>query len=249
MGTLREQGEPAVYLTFPGLASLGVPHATTTRGTPGVAAWSDPGGPFRPEVQAALRPAGLDVGRAAWARQVHGADAVRVAGPGFAGQADALITTQPGLALAVFTADCLGVLLCDLQGGVLAAAHAGWRGTAGGMVAAAVGALTGAGGRPERVRAAISPSIGPCCYEVDEPVIAAFRRGHPGRWERWVRPARAGHWMLDLWQAGEDLLAAAGVPPAQIDNARLCTACHPDLFYSYRRGNHGRLVTLAALPG
>jgi polyphenol oxidase len=60
---------------------------------------------------------------------------------------------------------------------------------------------------------------------------------------------RPGHWMLDLWRANEGLLTRAGVPPAQIDNARLCTACHPDLLYSYRKGNHGRLVTLAALPG
>jgi copper oxidase (laccase) domain-containing protein len=54
--------------------------------------------------------------------------------------------------------------------------------------------------------------------------------------------------MLDLWSANEALLAEAGVVPEAIENPRLCTACHPDLLYSYRRGNRGRLVTLAALP-
>ena len=59
---------------------------------------------------------------------------------------------------------------------------------------------------------------------------------------------RDGHVMLDLWAANEALLGEAGVEPAQIENPRLCTACHPDLLYSYRKGNRGRLVTVAALP-
>ena len=97
------------------------------------------------------------------------------------------------------------------------------------------------------MRVSIGPSIGPCCYEVDEPVVARFRAAYPGDWGRWMRPGRPDHWMLDLWQANEDLLAGAGVSPGAIENARLCTACHPDLFYSYRRGDRGRLVTIAGL--
>jgi hypothetical protein len=96
--------------------------------------------------------------------------------------------------------------------------------------------------------AAISPSIGPCCYEVDEPVIGAMARAYPSLWEGWFSPARAGRRMLDLWRANEALLAGAGVDPGRIENPRLCTACHPDLLYSYRRGLSGRLVTVAALP-
>ena len=63
----------------------------------------------------------------------------------------------------------------------------------------------------------------------------------------WSRPSRAGHVMLDLWTANEDLLVDAGVDRGRIDNPRLCTACHPELLYSYRKGTRGRLVTVAAL--
>jgi purine-nucleoside/S-methyl-5'-thioadenosine phosphorylase / adenosine deaminase len=127
-------------------------------------------------------------------------------------------------------------------------AHVGWRGTASGGAAATVAALADAGGRPERMRVAIGPAIGPCCYEVDEPVVARLRDAYARQWERWLRPGRPGHWMLDLWRANEDCLEAEGVPRASIENARLCTACRPELFYSYRRGERGRLVTIAALP-
>jgi polyphenol oxidase len=104
------------------------------------------------------------------------------------------------------------------------------------------------GGLASRLRVAIAPSIGPCCYEVDEPVTAEFARAFGQRWTAWGAPARNGHVMLDLWAANEALLREAGVAPGSIDNPRLCTACHPELLYSYRKGNRGRLVTLAALP-
>jgi hypothetical protein len=110
-------------------------------------------------------------------------------------------------------------------------------------------AVTALGARPARLRAAIAPSIGPCCYEVDEPVMAEFTRAFGrARWERWTRPSAAGRAMLDLWAANEELLVEAGVDPARIENPRLCTACHPELLYSYRKRNRGRLVTVAALP-
>jgi YfiH family protein len=206
------------------------------------------GVPFRPETAQALVPAGLDLGRVAWARQVHGAGVARVATSGFAGVADVLVTAEPRVALAIFTADCLAVALYDPAARALALAHVGWRGTVGGATQAAVSALAGLGARAERLRGAIGPSIGPCCYEVDEPVIAAFSDAYPGTWERWVTPRRPGHWMLDLWRANEELLAGSGIGADRVDNPRLCTACHPELLYSYRRGIHGRLATLAALP-
>jgi hypothetical protein len=90
--------------------------------------------------------------------------------------------------------------------------------------------------------------VGPCCYEVDAPVLREFGQAFGRRARTWFRPAREGHAMLDLWDANEALLADAGVDPGQIENPRLCTACHPDLLYSYRKGNRGRLVTVAALP-
>jgi YfiH family protein len=148
------------------------------------------------------------------------------------------VTTEPEVPLAISTADCLAITAYDPRARALAVAHVGWRGTASGGAQATVRALSAAGARPERMRVAIGPSIGPCCYEVDEPVATRFREAYPRQWERWMRPGRPEHWMLDLWLANEDLLAAAACPEA-IENARLCTACHPDLFYSYRRGDRG----------
>jgi YfiH family protein len=239
---------PPVYLGFPGLAEVGLAHAATTRHFPGLMPWSSGGLPFSTAAGAVLARAGIDLGRAAWARQVHGADVARVVGPGFVGQADALVTTTRGVPLAIFTADCVPIVEYDAQAGVLAAAHAGWRGTVRGVAQAAVAAACAAGARAERMRAAIGPSIGACCYEVDEPVVGDLAVAYPERYEQWVQPVRAGHWMLDLWQANEDLMIRAGVRPEGIENARLCTGCDPELFYSYRKGHHGRLLMVAVLP-
>jgi YfiH family protein len=240
-------GEPVVYFAFPGLSQVGLAHAVTTRHLPGARPFGDPQAPFGEEAAVALAPAGIDLARAAFARQVHGIDVARVAKAGHAGSADILVTTEPGLPLAISTADCLAITACDRAAGVLAMSHVGWRGTAAGGATATVKALVAAGGRPGRMRVAIGPSIGPCCYEVDAPVVARFGETHPGEWARWMRPGRPDHWMLDLWRANEEMLAAAGVPAEAIENARLCTACRPELFYSYRRGDRGRLVAVAAL--
>ena len=113
---------------------------------------------------------------------------------GFAGSADALVSTEPGVPLAIFTADCLAIVLYDAETRALAAAHVGWRGTVGGAAQATVAALVELGARPERLRVAIAPSIGPCCYEIDEPVVAALRGAYPSLWERWVTAVRPGHW-------------------------------------------------------
>jgi polyphenol oxidase len=242
-------GDPPRYLTFRSLAALGVPHATTTRHFDGTTSFAERGLPFRPEAVERLRPAGLDLSRAAYARQVHGAQTARAcARGGFAGTADVLVTTEPGVPLAIFTADCLPVTLYDPAARALVVAHVGWRGTVRGTTAAAVAALEGAGGRAPDVVATIGPSIGPCCYEVDEPVIAELGAAHSGRWQSWVAAAGPGKWMLDLWAANEDLLVRAGIERSRIDNPRLCTACHPDLLYSYRKNILGRLATVAALP-
>jgi YfiH family protein len=245
--TVVPHGEPPVYLTFPALTALALPHATTTRHCPGTAAGDGRAAPFPAAAAAALAPTGLDLGRLAWARQVHGAEAVRVGNRGgFAGRADVLVTTERGVPLAIFTADCVPVVLHDPEASVLAAAHVGWRGAARGAVEAAVAAARAVGARAERLVAAVGPAIGPCCYEVDEPVTAALGNRYGERWSAWARPVRPGHVMLDLWRAVADLLGEQGVARRAV--ARLCTACHPELFYSYRKGHRGRIVTLAALP-
>ena len=238
---LRPHGEPAAYFTFPSLSDVRLPHATTTRHCPGIASFAEPispeapRAPFRFEAAAILGGAGLEIGRVSYARQVHGAETARApAGGGFAGSVDILVTAERGVPLAIFTADCLAIVFYDPGAQILGLAHVGWRGTVRGAPQAAVRAIGELGGRVSSLRVAIAPSIGPCCYEVDEPVTA--------------EQARAGHVMLDLWAANETLLSEAGVAPTSIDNPRLCTACHPELLYSYRKGNRGRLVTVAALP-
>jgi YfiH family protein len=247
--TVVPHGEPAVYLSFPTLTALGLPHATTTRHCPGTATGDEPSAPFAPATAAALAATGLDLGRAAWARQVHGVDVVRVDGRGgFAGRADVLVTTERRVPLAIFTADCVPVVLYDPEGSVLAAAHVGWRGAARGAAETAVAAAVAAGARAERLVAVLGPAIGSCCYEVDGPVAAAFASRYGERWRAWARPVRPGHVMLDLGRVVEDLLVERGVARARIARAGLCTACHPELFYSYRQGHRGRIVTLAALP-
>jgi len=159
-----------------------------------------------------------------------------------------LITTVPGSPLAIFTSDCLAIVLVDVEAPALAVVHVGWRGTVRGATQAAVAAIIAAGARPERIRAAISPSIGPCCYEVDAPVIDAFAAAYPDRWRAWTTSGRdEPHVMLDLWAANAALLEEAGISPAHIENPRVCTACHVDTFYSYRKGHKGRLATIAAL--
>ncbi len=243
-------GQPALAVTSRLLAGLGVPHLFTTRHFPGIARWRAPDGPFAAPALAALAAHGLGGEVPAHARQVHGAEVVVARDGGFQGEADVLVSERPDLPLAVFTADCLAIVVYDPDGPRLALAHSGWRGTARGAAAAAVRALAGAGGSPARFACAIGPSIGPCCYEVDGPVAERFETAFPGRWAAWASPGGPGKWMLDLWAANQAQLVGAGLDPARIDNPRLCTGCHGDLFYSYRRQRgEGRLAAVAAVPG
>jgi hypothetical protein len=107
-------GEPVAFFRFSGLAALGLPHATTTRHFPGVTSPSQPTAPFGEEARGALAGAGLDLARVAYARQVHGAEALRApTGGGWAGAGDVLTTTERGVPLAIFTADCLAITLWD----------------------------------------------------------------------------------------------------------------------------------------
>jgi len=164
-------------------------------------------------------------------------------------EGDALVTPSPGVALGVFTADCLPVFLFEPQKRVAAAVHAGWRGTAQGITRKAVEKMAEVFGcAPERIQAALGPCIGPCCYEVDEPVEAQFlSRGLP--WEAFVSPRGAGKWSLDLQEANAHLLVTGGVKKENIRRLAFCTACRSDLFFSYRRekGTRGRHLNWIAM--
>jgi hypothetical protein len=234
-------GTPPTHLMLDALSGAGLPHATTTRHCP---VTPDGAPPLSVEARTAL---GGDVHAVAFARQVHGAVAVRASGGGLLGEADAIVTTAPAKPVAVVTADCLPIVLWDPAYPALAVVHVGWRGTVKHAPRAAVVALAGLGARPARMLAAIGPSIGPCCYEVDHVVIDPLGAAFPSV-DAWITAKGGGKWMLDLWAANEWALADAGLDPANIVNPRLCTACRADLFYSYRRGHRGRLTTLAMLP-
>jgi hypothetical protein len=241
-------------LTVTELTALGVRHAFTTRHHPSPAWVSAPGGPFPSGSRwPALLALGIDATRLAYVRQVHGVDCLVTddapASAGPLGTADAVATATGGAALAVFTADCLPIVLVDPGRRLLALVHAGWRGTVQGIAGCVVRALVERlQARPDALHAVIGPSIGPCCYEVDEPVVGPLRSAFPANWERWVEAQAPGKWRLDLWRANEDQLATAGVPRGAIRNPRLCTGCGRDLFFSYRKeGQAGRLATLAVL--
>ena len=190
----------------------------------------------RRRVAAALR----EQGRLLSLQQVHGA---LVAEAPFEGTptADAALATAPGLILGIETADCLPVLLVDPGRRFVAAAHAGWRGTAAGVAGHAVGALVAHGSRPQDLLAALGPAIGPCCYEVGEEVRQAFgpERAaffHPG-------PRERPH--LDVRAANRAALERAGIPRERIHSVDECTSCRGDLYYSYRRdgADAGRMIS------
>lgn len=197
----------------------------------------------------------------AWvcARQVHGtrvavvekahagrgADAFESALPA----TDILMTATPGLPLAVFCADCVPVLLHDPILGVVAAVHAGWRGTTRDSAGAAVRAMREQfGTNPANLRVGIGPSIGPCCYEVGAEVIAAWHEtGLDGDGQAVRKIGDRQH--FDLWAANVLALTAAGVPRASIEVAGICTRCHADAYFSHRarQGAPGRFAAVIAL--
>ena len=200
------------------------------------AKWGDDPARVRENRRRFFRAAGID--GVLSLSQVHGAevtviDAALATDPEAVARtrADALVTELPGIAIAVYTADCVPVLLADPVRGALAAVHAGWRGMVAGVIGAAVATLGRAfGSRPADLRAALGPSIGPCCFEVGDEVAVQFSPAFvkPGA------PSR-GRPVVDLRAAARDSLLTAGVPAGQIDADPPCTACDASRFYSFRR--------------
>ena len=174
----------------------------------------------------------------AWLSQVHGIRVVQ-ADPARVQEADASWSAAPGVACAILTADCLPVLFCDRAGTRVAAAHAGWRGLAGGMLEATLDALDCA---PDEVLVWLGPAIGPQAFEVGPEVREAFLSGYPQAEAAFRPSANPGKSLADLYQLARIRLAARGV--TAVYGGGLCTWNDPR-FYSYRRAARtGRFASL-----
>ena len=172
--------------------------------------------------------AGFEVERLITARQVHSAT-VRIVTAEEAGRG-ALDREM------VLSADCVPVLLFEPEKRVVAAVHAGWRGTAANIVVETVRVMQeNFGCDPQRVVAAIGPSIGKCCFEVGEEVARVFQQLFPGNQAIVGLGKQPGKYQVDLWEANRKELLACGVKNENIEVAGMCSVCHPDLFFSYRR--------------
>jgi YfiH family protein len=193
-----------------------------------------------------------------WLRQVHGVGVFHVEEPPrhpteglpllLAGEgkttepeADAAVTSTAGAVLAILTADCLPVLFCADDGREVAAAHAGWRGLAGGVLEATVAAMQTS---PSQVMAWLGPAAGPESYEIGVEVYEAFVSKDPAA-ARAFTATRPGHWRVDLYALARQRLAAAGIAPGRIHGGGLCTIADPRRFYSHRRDRRtGRMASL-----
>jgi YfiH family protein len=183
-------------------------------------------------------------------KQVHGiavAMASECVGPALP-EADAMVSTEPGVYVGIVTADCVPLLMASDDGRAVAAVHAGWRGLAAGVIEAGVARLRALAAGRELV-AVIGPHIGPCCYEVDAPVIDAMAEHRAASMAESMTPSRPGHALLDLGQLTRTTLLSRGLASeaiAQLPGA--CTRCDAIRFHSYRRdgARSGRLTHFVA---
>lgn len=184
--------------------------------------------------------------------QVHSPDVAVITGPhaGPAPQADAMVTTQPGLVLGILTADCQPVLFADTDAGVIGAAHAGWRGTRDGVLEATLDAMVALGAARSRITAVIGPTISQAAYEVGPEFVYAFTEDDPEA-ARFFASGNGDRALFDLPGYTLARLRAAGV--GQAEWTRHCTYSDPARFYSYRRTTHaaeadyGRLISCIRL--
>ncbi len=164
---------------------------------------------------------------------------------------DAMVTRRENLAICIKTADCVPVFIVDKMKKIIAAVHAGWRGTASGITAKVVRMMVRQfGSLPSDLLAAIGPSIGPCCYEVDGQTARAFE--HVPHARTFFAPAkRRDRLMLNLPEANRLQILDLGVPQDNIETSGWCTTCHPDVFFSHRGsgGITGRQINFLMIQG
>ncbi|MBA3463526.1 MAG: peptidoglycan editing factor PgeF [Deltaproteobacteria bacterium] len=178
--------------------------------------------------------AGYDPSKLIATRHVHGTNVWRFGEP-LADDAefDGLVCNEVGPVLGAFAADCIPILFAEPTARVVGAAHAGWRGTVGGVATNVIERMRELGARPERVRVALGPSIGACCFEVGPEVVAEFTAAFGAVPGMVVDGPNKQH--IDLRVVTRSLLEKVGVQPEHIDDRPPCTRCEGDRFFSYRR--------------
>ena len=195
---------------------------------------------------------GFDLHKLVLTRQVHSDIIRRVGSKDAKGldnhhypDCDALITNEPGTALAVFSADCTPILLYDPVTGAVGAVHAGWRGTAARLAEKTVYAMADAFGcKPADIRAAIGPNIGQCCFQTDADVPEAMKKAFGADAKPFIRPANKKFY-VNLKELNALQLRNAGV--VHVDISPECTACRSDRYWSHRvtggqRGSQGAII-------
>ena len=256
-----------LWLTSPLLS--GVTHAFSTRqGGVSVPPWDtlnlgldlgDDPAAVRENHRRFFLSAGADVSRAVLSKQVHETTVRRCtsadAGKGLELErdytADALITNEPNLPLTVFSADCSVILLHDPVQQAIGAVHAGWRGCAAGILEKTVQAMAESfDSRPENLLAAIGPCIGQCCFETDHDVADAMIAALGAEDSAPYLERRGIKWHVDLAGLNRQWLLRAGLTPEHIDVCGICTACHPEWFWSHRKmgSARGLQVAMITLP-
>ena len=148
---------------------------------------------------------------------------------------DALVTTLPGVVIGVNTADCVPIVLADEAAGVIAVAHAGWRGTVGRIARAVVEEMCRHGARADRIQASMGPSICQDCFEVGDEVVEAFKKARFDLDTIVTRDASTGKAHIDLRAANREVLVVAGVPAGNIVLSQHCSRCEHGRFFSARR--------------
>ncbi len=183
------------------------------------------------------------------ALQVHGTDIMHCHGQGgmHTGSADALITCNTDTPLAVRTADCLPVLLADPAAGIIAAVHAGWRGTSRNIISATIAAMHRKGAAAARIIASLGPGIGPCCFHINMDTARALENCTPGAAQYVHRQEQIS---ADLAAINHLQLRTCGLNETHIEVMDTCTACNPEQYFSFRRdqGKTGRQLAVVARP-
>ena len=166
-------------------------------------------------------------------------------------EADGFVTDKRGIVLVTFHADCVPLYFVDTENRAIGMAHAGWRGTADGMAEEMVKRMGKEfGTKPENIKAAVGPSIGQCCFQVDVPVVEIFREKYDFADRFIIKDESAeGKYKIDLWGINRQLLINNGVAAENIEIGGICTKCRPDTFYSHRvmgekRGTMGAFLFL-----